>query len=128
MITTKYRAWDTRKEKMYSVKQILWNDDGSIRGVTEGERENEKHYIPECRLKLMEYTGLNDGSKTEFCEGDILEVDGDWYRVEWEDDYGQWLAVSLYNQGDSMSLGEFHNCADVFIQGNIYENPELLNI
>lgn len=102
----------------------------SIRNQTLEEIENEDSWqglTPWIRIAVCQYTGLKDGSKTEFCEGDILEADGDWYRVEWEDDYGQWLAVSLHNQGDSMSLGEFHNCADVFIQGNIYENPELIN-
>lgn len=108
----KFRAWDkTQPPGMSS-----WDD---LKKQPLHILENQEHRV------LMQYTGLKDATGEEYCHHDIFECDGFWYEVLWSDDYGEWLAYDIYNN-ETMSLGEFHKVSDAFIQGNRFENPELL--
>lgn len=86
-----------------------------------------------CKIdeaNLMQYTGLKDKNGKEIFEGDIVKSDGRNYG-------GSYFHVN-FNHG---SFGIQHNntdtwisCAipcfqerEVFVIGNIYENPELLD-
>lgn len=124
----KFKAWD--KET---------NEIRSVMGYDYSKREVGLCSVPERKFGggvlhtiheigrhiddviLLQYTGLEDASGTEICEGDILkDVDGISGTVEVEDGntYWNWLNVSTI-------LSEVHDTVDVI--GNIYENPELLD-
>ena len=79
---------------------------------------------------LMQYTGLKDKNGKEIYEGDIWEYDQR-YKVIWKDsgfavDGEMWISFA----GNlNVSLGWFSEMADNGeVIGNIYENPELVEI
>lgn len=72
----------------------------------------------------MQFTGItNNGQK--WYEGDILECDSDWYQITWDDDQAQWEATGINSTGESIGLCELIS-SESWVQGNIYQNPELL--
>lgn len=122
MRTIKFRAWDTREEKMAPVKTICPGV-----GATEDDRwGNEGHYFPECRLVLMQYTGLKDKDGKEIYEGDMLKgkpyIEANCTRKgEVVFDNGMFRVVM---QNVFRRLDELAEWCEVI--GNIYENPDLL--
>ena len=74
--------------------------------------------VPET---VTQYTGLYDSTATEFCEGDILEDDGEYWKVEFYD--GAFWVVAIGGTAVAELLID-NDYMDLV--GNIYENPELL--
>ena len=74
--------------------------------------------VPET---VTQYTGLYDSTATEFCEGDILEDDGEYWEVEFYD--GAFWVVAIGGTAVAELLID-NDYMDLV--GNIYENPELL--
>ena len=74
--------------------------------------------VPET---VAQYTGLYDSTATEFCEGDILEDDGEYWKVEFYD--GAFWVVAIGGTAVAELLID-NDYMDLV--GNIYENPELL--
>jgi len=72
-------------------------------------------------FELMQYTGLYDSTAIEFCEGDILEDDGEYWKVEFYD--GAFWVVAIGGTAVAELLID-NDYMDLV--GNIYENPELL--
>ena len=130
----KFRAWDKRFSEF--VEDFFVSEDGKIykKSTDTGygiaiSRETSDEVI------LMQSTGLKDKNGQEIFEGDILIVS----------DEHSWVEVVSYNQGKAMFVTEEINrefkvpetpLYDLFntnifkfeIVGNIYENPELLEV
>nr|DAS22390.1 MAG TPA: YopX protein [Caudoviricetes sp.] len=130
----KFRAWDKRFSEF--VEDFFVSEDGKIykKSTDTGygiaiSRETSDEVI------LMQSTGLKDKNGKEIFEGDILIVS----------DEHSWVEVVSYNQGKAMFVTEEINrefkvpetpLYDLFntnifkfeIVGNIYENPELLEV
>ena len=130
----KFRAWDKRFSEF--VEDFFVSEDGKIykKSIDTGygiaiSRETSDEVI------LMQSTGLKDKNGKEIFEGDILIVS----------DEHSWVEVVSYNQGKAMFVTEEINrefkvpetpLYDLFntnifkfeIVGNIYENPELLEV
>lgn len=125
-----FRAWDKLNNEMYVVEQINFDC---------GEFESIGYGITFLRgadkIELMQSTGLFDKNNKEIFEGDILEVT----------DKHSWLEVVSYSQEKVMFVTEEINrefkvpespLYDLFdtnifkfeIIGNVYENPELLEV
>ena len=80
---------------------------------------------------LMQSTGLKDKHGVEIYEGDVVEyLDGEFSfiaKVAWSD--WMWYLEGI-NPKESFMLDDVadNETADVEIIGNIYENPELLEV
>lgn len=132
----KFRAWDGWK--MFNVDVLAITPGGWSCGVgfdregelvpDHGRRGVSLAYQPS--IKVMQFTGLCDRNGKEIYEGDIVEVTGTPYYAK----RGQ----VVFN-GKEYGLLDANNgfCADFVwedwerffeVIGNIYENPELLEV
>lgn len=103
-------------------KYRLYPDVLTLNHISTGDysEENEiQHGIP------CQFTGLTNNGQ-EWYEGDILENDTDWYQIEWDNDDAMWRAVGIRSTGESLGLSELLS-QETWVQGNIYQNPELLS-
>lgn len=131
----KFRAWHKELGRMMSISDMWFNVDslGEI-GLNDAIMNDYITVSPD-EIELMQSTGLKDKNGKEIFEGDILEVT----------DKHSWLEVVSYNQEKAMFVTEEINrefkvpespLYDLFdtnifkfkVIGNIYENPELLEV
>lgn len=123
--TIKFRAWDKEEEKIIDWQYLI--DYCDIDYLFGNIEENPKRdTIPD--FDVMQYTGLKDQKGVEIYEGDILyfepyETHGNDRIVEYMD--GAYRGRLIRN-GYSQLLSD---CVyETRVIGNVYENPELLDI
>ena len=128
----KYRVWlpDPDVEKMLKVKALVFEDD-KTRCVCGYAYD---FYLEDEDATIMQSTGLFDKNGKEIFEGDIVQFE-DYYIesdlpyinrgiVEWSQ--GQFTITNRASvEMEDLLDGEF---LDLTIIGNIYENPELLEV
>jgi uncharacterized phage protein (TIGR01671 family) len=134
-----YRAWHREEKEMYWF-DITWgnyNQGGGWIGMvpmTEGALthwpDNRTCIAPES-VELMEYTEKDDKMGGRIFEGDILRYDntahplsGGLYLIEWSADECSFICE---RQKPFNYLLPCVWC-ECEVVGNIYENPELLNV
>lgn len=123
----KFRVWDKKKE-MWSNYQIVDNMIYFMDKVTGVWIRDNKY--PD-RFKLMQYTGLKDKNEKEIYEGDIIknnfeETVGSIMFA----DCGYWIKTidkDIFNDTIYHVLGQYDGEV-LEVIGNIYENPELLEV
>lgn len=75
---------------------------------------------------LCQYTGLTDTNDREIWENSILELPGEdgYFKCEWEEDTARFVL-----NGDGLTV-DFDNywSYQVEVVGNIFDNPELLEV
>lgn len=150
----KFRAWHKTWKEMGKISWILFYDDGKADTVLFNGRDfNFKLKIDE--IELMQSTGLKDKNNNEIFEGDILKFNDEWedYRQEGYVD-GSSEGINYVLIGSEMTYFIFEKTKypdsslfyyvneehltfqevmedDEFefeVIGNIYENPELLEV
>ena len=133
----KYRAWYVLAEEMINEilmisfvrKEIIGKfSDGSTSVPLKFEdKRNGEDVI------LMQSTGLKDKNGKEIFEGDILGVDTDEeivnLNIYWDSKHALFMFESKkYNEKDLLAELVEDNTYPFEILGNIYENPELLEV
>ena len=123
----KFRAWDNWRKRMSVVDRIYID--------TEGVRlyDDFGEYWRDFRdIELMQSTGLKDCFGEELFEGDVIEWS---YWDEFEDSgsakivYDKGMFKLLDIRTEKSVWDNLFDCIEncnVFLQGNIYENRELL--
>ena len=131
----KFRAWLKEENKMIEPSDILSISFKLCEMTPNYLHGFEKEKYDFYDLELMQSTGLFDKNGKEVFEGDILEVT----------DKHSWLEVVSYSQEKAMFVTEeinrefkvpespLYDLSDsTFLKteviGNIYENPELLEV
>lgn len=122
----KFRAWHKTWEEMGKVKRIRFDDEGNITTVlVKGQAFGSNVHLEE--IELMQSTGLKDKNGKEVFEGDILAsetypVNG---AVEYRAKLGMWVnCLKEYSYYEYLG----NVASDRKIIGNIYENPEFLEV
>ena len=120
----KFRAWDKETKTMNGMAEIYRNRNQEI----------ELHPRDE-NIILMQSTGLKDKNGKEIFEGDIITNGMDIVDVRNHETLGFYTLVNGREVffGHGTSIEEFEEDIEGFseiaeIIGNIYENPELLEV
>lgn len=135
-MTPKFRAWDKARNEM-NYKVMVGNCDTDDENWTcpivwIEERKDWLHFDDyEC---IMQSTGLEDDSGKEIFEGDVIL----WtYWDEFKDsgrakvifDKGMFKLLDICKEKEVWdSLSDCIENCNIYLQGNIYENPELLEV
>lgn len=120
----KFRAWDKETKTMNGMAEIYRN------------RNQEIELHPrDDEIILMQSTGLRDKNGKEIFEGDIITNGKAVVDVKNHPTLGFYIVVNDVEcfYGSSISIKDFENDVEEFmsvteILGNIYENPELLEV
>jgi len=122
MTIPKFRAWFLQGNKMLNVATIDFL-----------EKEVKSHanvMYSFDEIELMQSTGLVDMYDKEIFNGDILQTsDGELAKAVWNKELACWEAEFLDEIVDLSEVADVKsNRSDCEIVGNIYENPELLEV
>lgn len=124
----KFRAWDKNEKLMHDVIVIQRDEFVAVPEVGPDGWELRRRSLKD--VDLMQFTGLLDKKGKEIYEGDAVRT----LKFMNEPERGTDDAVVVYEGtsfkygvgGVSLALLSHVFCPEVI--GNIYENPELLNI
>jgi len=126
----KFRAWDTQAKCMLGGGGMQLN-------ATTGELNHLPPVIP------MQYTGLKDKNSKEIYEGDILRCESNYVRLQTNEPTGE-KSIKFYEVIWYETMWSTRDIAKNYttklatppslwahyyeVIGNIYENPELLEV
>ena len=125
----KYRIWNEIISRLHSVDGLYFD-----REVAQYKDEvGVSRLIKFQNAILMQSTGLYDKNGKEIFEGDILGVDTDEeivnLNIYWDSKHALFMFESKkYNEKDLLAELVEDNTYPFEIIGNIYENPELLEV
>ena len=150
----RYRAWHKTWEELGEVKRIRFDDEGDVRTVLfRGKILGTD--TPIDKIELMQSTGLKDKNGQEIFEGDILKFNDEWNEYCHEGyvdgsvegvnyvevvkgeacfEFGKTRypesSLFIYMEDEHLSFAELVKDKDFGFEivGNIYENPEFLEV
>lgn len=127
----KFRAWHIHKQIMCEVIRIDFKQ-GIV--TLDLEPDDDEYYWTETdwdtsHATLMQSTGLKDKNGVEIYEGDIIG----WRYVITYVDSSQpgnlGMSIGFYAQRDDFESYHMLDVGDEYeVLGNVYENPELLEV
>lgn len=122
----KFRAYDSGSlSHMYQPDEVMVCD-GRIWIQDEDSEANE--WIVNNDLNLMQSTGLKDKNGKEIFEGDIVLVLDSPYTVFYDNEKGSYRLKPHDDRWNVDYMSNFSHGGNFEIIGNIYENPELLEV
>ena len=125
----KFRAWLKKEQKMDNeIDHISWLED-ELYCIGDGIT----YMVLAEDLVLMQSTGLKDKNGKEIFEGDILGIETDEgilnVNIFWDDKHALFMFESeIHNEKELLAELVEDNTYPFEIIGNIYENPELLEV
>lgn len=133
----KFRAWHKTWEEMGWIACIRYKKSGEIARLS-FRRNIYSHHIHGGlvnldEIELMQSTGLKDKNGKEIFEGDILGIETDEgilnVNIFWDDKHALFMFESeIHNEKELLAELVEDNTYPFEIIGNIYENPELLEV
>lgn len=122
----KFRAWLKKEQKMDNeIDHISWLED-ELYCIGDGIT----YMVLAEDLVLMQSTGLKDKNGKEIFDGDIVDYKGREAVVKWHGSYASFIYRFVDGLQERVSEWDplFLACYHFEIIGNIYENPELLEV
>lgn len=130
----KFRAWDSGSLcRMYQPDEVMVGD-GNIWIIDEDDVAGE--WIVNNDLNLMQSTGLFDNNGKEIFDGDILTDGHTTGDIRNHPTLGFYTVDESSKEGylsDTVGIEDFEEAKEfmrnsIEVIGNIYENPELLEV
>ena len=132
MVLLRFGAWDGGSlNRMYSPQEVLVGD---FCAWIVDEESWETEWIFNNDLVIMQSTGLKDKNGKEIFEGDIVKVTDDDERTNFPDGGIGTICgldeIFMWYIDGQVHNGLFDISQEYYIEvvGNIYENPELLEV
>jgi uncharacterized phage protein (TIGR01671 family) len=130
----KFRAWNKKRKRMYEVLHLHAEtlDNGGLWATVKGRNcieDKDIHIqIQPKDIVVMQYTGLTDRNGKEIYEGAIVEVtyrggEVERFKVYYELDRARYSFEDQHGTDWGWSKSN-----EMEVIGNIYENPELLEV
>lgn len=129
----KFRAWETISKKMFHQVRCGGMFDGEASAPTTWNGSDWVHLTGGEYTEVMQYTGEHDDNGIEIYEGDIVLC------KDYNDD--EYTSLISYNSGaftvdvnnydynqTTIGWGMEYDIESIKVIGNIYNNPELLEI
>ena len=120
----KFRVWDIERE--------CYLDETELAGITPDgkyilyiEEEEISKLEIEGNYTLEQYTGLTDKNGKEIYEGDVVNIQGIKYYVDFEHG-GFWFNNDNLKWKANRPFTHFQEINDTEVVGNVHENPDLL--
>ena len=122
----KFRSYDSGSlSRMYQPDEVMVGN-GDIWIIDEDSDANE--WIVNNDLHLMQSTGLFDKNSKEIFEGDIVQFSDSLYTVFYDIKEGSYRLKPHDDRWVIDYMSNFSSDESFEIVGNIYENPELLEV
>lgn len=124
----RYRAWNKNLKTMYEVDDIMSIDFGKSEISVKTLFFERTNYYNFADIELMQSTGLTDKNGKEIFEGDVAKMAKNVYSEP------TYYEVVRHRGGAYRLESKQHGCelwlrhTDCEIAGNIYKNPELLEV
>jgi uncharacterized phage protein (TIGR01671 family) len=124
----RYRAWDKIHKTMYEVDDIMSIDFGKSEISVKTLFFERTNYYKFDDIVLMQSTGLTDKNGKEIFEGDVVKMAKNVYSEP------TYYEVVRHRGGAYRLDSKQYGCelwlrhTDCEIAGNIYKNPELLEV
>lgn len=128
----KFRAWDKDRNEMFDVQAIYFQQDKIIVSMPVKIKGFEQLCVEKTNVELMQYTGLKDKNGKKIYEGDIVKYkdfsNGAYLFREQPltKDVVTWNKDTCGYKVKHMGLTFKAETYEII--GNIYENPELLEV
>lgn len=126
----KFRVWDKLDKEIYGVEEINWFN-GEFDFI--GDAITFKRNADE--VELMQSTGLFDKEGTEVFEGDIIAIEVEEIETPinakiFQNNKIGMLMFHVFEDNEDVPMVELleDNSVAFAVIGNIYENPELLEV
>lgn len=129
----KFRAWDTRAKEMFKDTFAI-TESGQVVVVEQESVASPPDYVFVEHLVIMQSTGLHDKNGKEIFEGDVIEIEDEEEvlgnaKLTWNNEQAVFM-IEAINVDD---IAPFHEILSdegysYRVVGNIYENPELLEV
>ena len=133
-MTLKFRAWDSAKKEMFKDTFAI-TESGQVVVVEQESVASPPDYVFVEHLVIMQSTGLFDRNSKEIFEGDIIANGPDVMCMKRHNTLGFYVEKKGRVEfiADGAVLDEFEEDAkeiadSLEIIGNVYENPELLEV
>ena len=119
----KFRAWIKNYNCYADV--LGFEQDRLFVQFQSGERSQHRLYVPIEDCILEQYTGLTDKNGKEIYEGDVVNIQGIKYYVDFEHG-GFWFNNDNRKWKANRPFTHFQEINDTEVVGNVHENPDLL--
>ncbi|HEM3574400.1 TPA: hypothetical protein U1B93_000924 [Streptococcus suis] len=115
----KFRVWDTVKKAMSDVQAVVYTEERVYPIYSKAIRR----YIPFSEAVLMQSAGLFDKNGKEIFEGDVVNIfDEKLSKIYYSEGA---FCVEVLNGGTPLHV---YLSEHLELIGNIYENPELVEV